>query len=236
VAIVCACLDAPFEVAVSPRAADSTYEQHRALLIPPNTLHHVRPNGAPMAFLYLDAQSTDYDRVRDSGARSTPRGTSTLAGERTYLTALRRLRDGLAWRDAREEITAALGLAAPERPDQRVAEAIRSFRDDPAGAHALADLAARAGLSPSRFLHLFKEATGVPLRRYRLWTRMGAAVRAMAKGSSLTQAALDAGFSSSAHFSAAFREMFGMPPSRLVQAPLAMEGGATRVPDGTPES
>ena len=50
---------------------------------------------------------------------------------------------------------------------------------------------------------------------------MGVATRAIVAGESLTAAALDAGFSSSAHFSAAFREMFGMEPSRLSGGRLA---------------
>jgi AraC-like DNA-binding protein len=51
---------------------------------------------------------------------------------------------------------------------------------------------------------------------------MGCAVRSMAAGQSLTDAALIAGFSSSAHFSAAFKEMFGMAPSRLTQMRLGI--------------
>ena len=61
----------------------------------------------------------------------------------------------------------------------------------------------------------------MPLRRYKLWIAMGVAMRAIVPGESLTNAALDAGFSSSAHFSAAFREMFGMEPSRLSGGRLA---------------
>jgi AraC-like DNA-binding protein len=62
--------------------------------------------------------------------------------------------------------------------------------------------------------------TGVPLRRYKLWIGMGAAMRAIARDDSLTTAALEAGFSSSAHFSAAFREMFGLEPSRFARGRL----------------
>ncbi|HKQ16201.1 MAG TPA: helix-turn-helix domain-containing protein [Steroidobacteraceae bacterium] len=51
---------------------------------------------------------------------------------------------------------------------------------------------------------------------YKLWVAMGAAVRSLQRGANLTQASLDAGFSSPAHFSSAYRQMFGMEPSRLV--------------------
>src|SRR3954464_4812920 len=97
------------------------------------------------------------------------------------------------------------------------------MRDEPQRRHGLPSLAGHAGLSPSRFLHLFKAETGVPLRRYRIWNRMGAAVRACGAGSSLTEAAHVAGFASSAHFSSAFRDMFGMMPSDLLKVLKQME-------------
>jgi AraC-like DNA-binding protein len=83
------------------------------------------------------------------------------------------------------------------------------------GAPPLATLAATAGVSPSRFAHRFTAATGVPFRRYRTWCRMAAVARAASAGATLTRAALDAGFASSAHLSAAFRAMFGLSPTQL---------------------
>jgi methylphosphotriester-DNA--protein-cysteine methyltransferase len=64
---------------------------------------------------------------------------------------------------------------------------------------------------------VFKQTAGLPFRRYKIWARMGSAVQAMASGRSLTDAALDGGFGSSAHFSTAFREMFGLAPSQLAK-------------------
>ncbi len=46
---------------------------------------------------------------------------------------------------------------------------------------------------------------------------MGAAVAAFREGQSLTEAAHAAGFASSAHFSTAFRDMFGMMPSEFLK-------------------
>jgi AraC-like DNA-binding protein len=111
-----------------------------------------------------------------------------------------------------------LGLGARGKACTRIAAALRHMREEPHRAHRLTALAARAGLSPSRFLHLFKAETAVPLRRYRIWLRMGAAVRASGQGASLTEAAHAAGFASSSHFASAFREMFGMMPSDFLRA------------------
>jgi AraC-like DNA-binding protein len=161
--------------------------------------------------------------LRASAVSAEERYAHGLAGEAAYVTALQRLAAGQPWREASAEIAGALELVVPGRPDARVAAALRRLGEAPAEPHQLTSMARYVHLSPSRFLHLFKETTGVPFRRYRVWTRMGAAVRALAAGVSLTEAALDAGFSSSAHFSAAFREMFGLAPSRLARANLRIE-------------
>jgi AraC-like DNA-binding protein len=83
------------------------------------------------------------------------------------------------------------------------------------GSHtSAAQAASAAGLSASRFQHLFTAEVGVPFRRYRLWQRLRAAIRAAAAGASLTDAAHAAGFADQAHFTRAFRRTFGAPPSR----------------------
>jgi AraC-like DNA-binding protein len=73
----------------------------------------------------------------------------------------------------------------------------------------------------------------VPFRLYRLWVRLGKAVQSLVEGRALTDAAFDAGFSSPAHFSAAYRAMFGSAPSTLAKAAPVMMGSvgtATRGP------
>lgn len=84
--------------------------------------------------------------------------------------------------------------------------------DQPIG---LSDALAIGGLSASRLRHLFVEQTGLPFKTYLLWLRLTRAVEVVAGGASLTQAAHQAGFSDSSHFSRTFRRMFGVPPAAL---------------------
>jgi AraC family transcriptional regulator len=91
---------------------------------------------------------------------------------------------------------------------------------DHAAAHldrplSLASAALSVGLSPSRTRHLFVEQTGLPFRTYLLWLRIMKAVGLYSNGGSLTEAAHDAGFADSAHFSRTFRRMFGLPAASL---------------------
>jgi AraC family transcriptional regulator len=91
---------------------------------------------------------------------------------------------------------------------------------DHAAAHldrpvSLATAAKSVGLSPSRFRHLFVEQTGLGFRTYLLWLRIMKAVGLYSNGGSLTEAAHEAGFADSAHFSRTFRRMFGLPAASL---------------------
>lgn len=78
-------------------------------------------------------------------------------------------------------------------------------------------LAGVACLSTSRFVHLFKEQIGIPLRPFILWCRMRVAVDTVLSGMTLTQAAHQAGFSDASHLSRTFMEMFGVNPSAVLK-------------------
>jgi len=211
VAVLALGLDGPFETAVAPGDRASAWISRRALLIQPDALHHLRADAGRMAFLYVDPLSRDLAQL------------SAVFDAPALIPLIRGLADGARnWPDVRRELTMRLGVD-DTAVDPRVRAALDALHADPAARLSLDDLASRAGLSASRFRHLFRAATGVTLRRYRVWIAMGAATRSIAAGENLTAAALDAGFSSSAHFSAAFREMFGLEPSRLARGRLALQ-------------
>jgi AraC family transcriptional regulator len=111
--------------------------------------------------------------------------------------------------------TLAPGSQRDERPEARVRRmsAWASGRlDTPL---TLAEAAAHVGLSTGRARHLFVEETGLPFRTYLLWRRLMRAAERFSAGSSLTDAALDAGFSDSSHLSRTFRRMFGISADSL---------------------
>jgi AraC-like DNA-binding protein len=79
----------------------------------------------------------------------------------------------------------------------------------------LRTLAGISGLSQSRFMHVFTEAMGVPLRPYVLWLRLQRACCDLMAGATVTAAAHSAGFSDAAHLTRTFRRMLGMTPTDL---------------------
>ncbi|TRW93176.1 AraC family transcriptional regulator [Candidatus Methylobacter oryzae] len=97
--------------------------------------------------------------------------------------------------------------------DPRVQAAIDLIRSEPDYNFSKEYLADRADLSPSRFLHLFKQHTDVPYRRFRTWKRLFLAMDSLNAADNMTIAALDAGFADAPHFSHSFRETFGINPA-----------------------
>lgn len=101
---------------------------------------------------------------------------------------------------------------APRRIHPRVRRVLRWVRENIGTGEedlSLERLADRAGLSPSRFMHVFTESLGVPLRPYLLWLRLQHAAGRLLAGATATAAAHEAGFSDAAHLSRTFRRILG---------------------------
>lgn len=107
--------------------------------------------------------------------------------------------------------------------DQRIIDVVELIKEKVDDNLSVETLAAKVGLSEPRLMQLFKEKTGVPIRRYRLWHRLYTTSQNLAKGYSLTDAALLAGFTDSAHFSKTFKDMLGMSPTRILGQPNGIQ-------------
>jgi AraC-like DNA-binding protein len=77
----------------------------------------------------------------------------------------------------------------------------------------LAEIAAEVGVSPVYLTQVFRQVEGVPLYRYQLRLRLARALDLLDRCDDITALALDLGFSSHSHFSAAFRQAYGRSPT-----------------------
>ncbi len=75
----------------------------------------------------------------------------------------------------------------------------------------LEEVAEHCYLSPTRFLHLFKEKTNLNFRRYQLWNKLVKSLPYLMKNS-ITDTANTFGFSDSSHYTRTFIETFGVTP------------------------
>jgi AraC-like DNA-binding protein len=213
VAVLCVGLDGDIHSAAGARPKDGAWVRSRTALAPAGTMHIMRFDASTIGCLYLDPQDGDLSILTGS-MQSHGALFVNNAREAAIIELFRHAADGpLDSPELRDSATAMFGFSQRKHCDHRVSKVVDLIRRDPASAHRLGKLAEAVGLSESRLRHAFKDAIGVPVSRFRTWSRMGAALRLAAAGASLTEAAHDAGFSSSAHFSTAFRAMFGLPPS-----------------------
>jgi AraC family transcriptional regulator len=79
----------------------------------------------------------------------------------------------------------------------------------------LAEVAGDVGVSPVYLTQVFQKVEGLPLYRYQLQLRLARALDLLGDDVDLTRLALDLGFSSHSHFSAAFKRAYGQTPSQF---------------------
>ena len=206
-------VDAPVTISVDGRTIAV-----RSALVPPRLVHQLRMKG-PLMSCYLDPTSA---RAATCRAQFTQIESGIAFDHAAQQDLLQPPADDAAarrWLDA----------AAPSdvhRMDPRIELAAKRIRDDPAAAVSAADLAAAAGLSESRFLHLFREQMGSSLRRYRQWCRLLHAGRMVGAGANLTTAAVESGFASPSHLADRFKSTFGLSATRLLATGLVIRDGA----------
>jgi AraC family transcriptional regulator len=85
----------------------------------------------------------------------------------------------------------------------------------------LADVAREIGGSPVYLTQAFQQVEGVPLHRYHLRLRLARALDRVAHSEDMSALALELGFSSHSHFSAAFKQAYGRTPSEFKRAALS---------------
>lgn len=84
----------------------------------------------------------------------------------------------------------------------------------------LADIAAEVHGSPIYLTQVFQQVEGIPLYRYQLHLRLARSLDLLERFNDLTALALEVGFSSHSHFTAAFRRTYGRSPSAFKRIAL----------------
>lgn len=101
--------------------------------------------------------------------------------------------------------------------DERIDELLQFIKHGKAAALSVTDLAKKMALSPSRLTHLFRQQTGVGLKNFLLLNKLKGAYQSVIQGKSMTEAALENGFSDSAHLSATCKNLTGISMSQVMR-------------------
>ncbi len=110
------------------------------------------------------------------------------------------------------------GTNLPNRNiDPRIRRSSAQLNDFSGSKMTAADCAASVSLSPSRFLHLFKEQTGVSFRAFRAWKRARHLLHFVNEDINLAHLAQDIGYPDSTHFSHSIRRFYGLQPRAIFE-------------------
>lgn len=194
------------------RIEGSRWRTCGAAVVPAGTAYEFDMGGAPLGVFYLEPSIAGAAALA-ALVRDAEEEHGALLGSRGEIGLLRDIyEDGAsgAWIAAALDDLIAFSQQRAIRPfDPRIARAVTRLQAEAGELTSAAALARHAGLSSSRFQHLFTQQVGVPFRRYRGWHRLRAAIAEVVRGSSLTAAAHAAGFADQAHFAREFRRTFG---------------------------
>ncbi len=189
---------AAFQIMIGMQGAvsvlDASDVSHRsdALVVPPMQRHCLLATTDVLTY-FVEPHCVFADRLRKQYG--------------TAITAAPELRD-LSEDDVRP-----LGSRRSDELDPRLVFALNALADS---GIPLPSLASEVGLSPQRLRALARQQLGMPLARWRVWTRLRRAAEALQGGHSLADAANTAGFADQAHLTRQMREMMGLTPAAVL--------------------
>jgi AraC-like DNA-binding protein len=185
-------------------------------VVPPNVRHTIASDYRSVICVLVEPET-----VR-AGAFDMLARRLTGAERQFFVNRIRAAYNQLLHQQCGDEIGSAafdimcFGEALPRRLlDPRMVQAIAQigrFSGEPVTA---ASCAAEAGLSSSRFLHLFKQQTGISFRAFRAWKRARHLLHFANQDLNLAHLAQDIGYPDSTHFSHSIRRFYGLQPRAI---------------------
>ncbi len=184
----------------------------------PYVSHGVESDHPNIICLVIEPETVEPAAMEDLHVRISGGGADEL-GQRirgAYETLRRQQRRGGFTTGEFDQL--AFGKALPDRNlDERIKRSAAKLNDFSGVKMTAADCAASVNLSPSRFLHLFKEQTGVSFRAFRAWKRARHLLHFVNEDVNLAHLAQDIGYPDSTHFSHSIRRFYGLQPRAIFE-------------------
>lgn len=199
-------LEKPFLLKAEP---EKTWKSYESTLIAAGTAHELNPQNGWCAVIYSDIYAPCWQAMQPAPGQ---RPIENLSACHELKAALERL---IQVEEPHAELIYKLGRAlenslgtAPQHLN-RMQLALKNHLCEHNDLN-LDELASAMSLSTSRVQHLFLSELGISYKRLQHWVRFRGAMSQFENLNSLTDVALECGFSDSSHFSNAFKSMFGV--------------------------
>ncbi len=196
------------------KAINGVSKSYRCAIIPAGCKHELNAFGNIVASLIIEKNSTAYTSLKKQTLFHTSEFTSLLDSK--WVECFQKIYEDKPPKVEIFQLLNQLLNADNEmgiKVDPRINKTMETIRLDPGNDFSQEYLASIVGLSSSRFRHLFREQSDISYRRYRMWRRVVSAMDTLHRVDNLTYAAMEAGFTDSAHFNRCFRNTLGVNPS-----------------------
>ena len=178
--------------------------------------HHVVPDTGHSTIILTPDEATLEEAAGGDGAAFHERLRACPLSVQMLAQRLRRVSHAISAEELGFEILMkafgeACRVAVHDPQCVRRAKALLHEADEPR--LTVAGIAAEIGVTPIHLTQAFKRSEGVPLYRYQTQLRLSRALRELPDREDITDLALELGYSSHSHFTAAFRSALGVTPS-----------------------
>lgn len=195
----------------------------RAIWVPAGVVHEVRCRGrVQLRTLYIAG-----DEAPDLPTTCSVIGVTNLLRELILEACRLPVEYALGGRDERvmalilDEIRSAkrIPLSVPMPSNERLKRVCQTILADSAGHETLDEWARDAAMGRRTFTRTFRRETGISFATWRQNVRLLDALSRLAEGHSITETALDVGYSSPSAFTAMFHRAFGVAPTHYLTDP-----------------
>ena len=186
----------------------------RGILIPPDTVHKVDTCNSPVLVFLFDSTTSVASQITD--IQILPESDCMHISD--LLCEFEQIGSAAAYLQFEAEVFRMLGFGTGcTVTDGRIAAAMKMIRSRLSQPLSCGDVADSVYLSQSRFSHLFRQQVGMTFSAYLIYQRLLYVYTRILSGMSITEASLEAGFSSSSHFAEVNRRVFGLSASSITK-------------------
>jgi AraC-like DNA-binding protein len=186
------------------------------VLVPPYVSHSVESEHASIICLVIEPETVEPSAMHDLSVRIAGPDAPGIAQRIREAYEILRLQQRRGGFTTGEFDLLSFGEILPDRNiDARIRRSAAKLNDFSGAKMTAADCALAVNLSPSRFLHLFKEQTGVSFRAFRAWKRARHLLHFVNEDINLAHLAQHIGYPDSTHFSHSIRRFYGMQPRAI---------------------
>ncbi|MBA1148181.1 helix-turn-helix transcriptional regulator [Ectothiorhodospiraceae bacterium WFHF3C12] len=185
-------------------------------VVPPFQPHRIATDDQMIGAIMIEPESIDFGRL-PAALQPTDGGPDAAMLERIRAAYAYLQRIGMsASVEGLDGDQLFWGEALPRRHlDPRVEMIVERIAQAPNAQYTAEECAAAAGLSFSRFLHVFKDDVGATFRKFRAWKRARSMLYHVTRRTTLLDVALEVGYPDSTHFSHSIRQVYGLPPREI---------------------